>query len=342
MKKTLFALPVLILLAGSLLAQEPAAQEPAEEQPVKEEPVREESGLVQITPKDGGWVITELFATISQYTGESIVFDPVNPAMKKKIQFEGVQTVPREKLFEWFQSLLSFHRLILVPVGPDEHEQWMALDVNAPQIQSRPIFLAEDEILDWGDRDGVYVVTTITVKNLTDTSRARNALAQLTTRQIGRINDVPGNLAFVVADFAPVVASMYKLLRAMDVKPMEYTSVGETYRLKYAVASEVEPILLDLLQSAQPTARTSRGGATTVPSKPEPRIIADTRQDAIIVYAVPEDHERVAELIELLDQAVLVHKGNIHIRPVKHTNAAELADILTELIRGTGLGTSPR
>ena len=245
------------------------------------EPGSEE--IIQVQPKEGGWHLEELFRTISAYTEQSIVYDPQSPLIKgRKVELVGVQEVPREKLFEWFQSLLSFQRLILVPVGPENHEQWMALDVNAPQIQSRPIFVSENQIMEMADRDGVYVVTTITVKNLTDTSRARNALAQLSTRQIGRINDVPGNLAFVVADFAPVVASMYQLLKAMDVKPLEYIAIGETYRLTHAVATEVEPILLDLLQTVQPQRPAGRG-TTAAPEKPEPRIIADTRQDAILV-----------------------------------------------------------
>ena len=84
--------------------------------------------------------------------------------------------MPKEDLFAWFQSLLSFQRLILVPVGPREHEQWMALDLNASQITNRPIFVPEDDIENWADRDGVYIVSTITVKNMGDTSRARNAL----------------------------------------------------------------------------------------------------------------------------------------------------------------------
>ena len=322
MKKVVFFLAVLCLAAGAL------AQEA-------------EDDLVQITPQAGGWEIEQLFRTISEYTGQSIVFDPASPQIRgRKIEFVGTQTVPRSKLFEWFQSLLSFQRLVLVPVGPVNHVQWMALDLNAPQITNRPIFVAEDDLESFADRDGVYIVSTITVKNLTDTSRARNALAQLSTRQIGRINDVPGNLAFVVGDFAPVVASMNRLLRAMDKEPIEYNPVPMTYPLKEAVAAEVEPILLQLLATDDQARAARRTQQPGVPEKPGPQIIADTRQDAIIVYAVPEDQERIGDLIRLLDQEVVYKRGNIHIRPIKHTNATELASLLSELISGTGLGTS--
>ncbi len=332
-KRIAFALG---LALGLALLAPPAAQAQEGEQEGKGVE-QTEPGLIQITPKEGGWDIIELFRTISEYTGQSIVYDPNAPQIRgKKITFEGVQTVPRDRLFEWFQSLLSFQRIILVPVGPTGHEQWMALDTNAPQIMNRPIFVPEEEIEQWADRDGVYIVSTITVKNLTDTSRARNALAQLSTRQIGRINDVPGNLAFVVGDFAPVVASMYRLLRAMDVQPVEYEQEGRIYRLQWTSAEELEPILEDLLAMQQQQRQVVRGRPQGVPSKPEPRLIADTRQDAIIVYAVPEDHARIKEIIELLDQEVHYKRGNIHVIPVLNVNAPELADLLSDLISGTG------
>jgi len=125
----------------------------------------------------------------------------------------------------------------------------------------------------------------------------------------------------------------------MDVEPVEYTATAKTYRLENAVALELEPILIDLLQEDPSTSGGRRRPQTPgVPDKPAPRIIADTRQDAIIVFAVPEDHLRIEELITLLDQKVHYKRGNIHFRPVEHTNAGELAELLTELIRG-GLGT---
>ncbi len=334
---------VLLVAAPALFAQEPPP--PAPEAPPPAPPPAAPSGddIIQITPKQGGWDIEELFRTISEYTGQSIVYDPASPQIRgRKIEFVGVQSVPRAALFEWFQSLLSFQRLVLVPVGPTGHEQWMALDVNAPQITNRPIFVSEEQLEEWADRDGVYIVSTITTKWLTDTSRARNALAQLSTRQIGRINDVPGNLAFVVGDFAPVVASMYRLLKAMDVQPMEYSPIAKTYPLKNAVASEVEPIILDLLQTDEQARAQRRAQQPGVPEKPEAKIIADTRQDAIIVYAVPEDQDRIGELIVLLDMEVNYKRGNIHIRDIKHTNAVELAELLTELVRGTGVGRTGR
>jgi len=330
MKTVILAALALILIASPILAQA-AEEEDGEE-------------LIQITPKEGGWEIEQLFRTIAEYTGESIVYDPQAPQIaRKKIEFVGTQTVPKKDLFAWFQSLLSFQRLILVPVGPKDYEQWMALDLNASQITNRPIFVPEDEIEAWADRDGVYIVSTITVKNMGDTSRARNALAQLSTRQIGRINDVPGNMSFVVADFAPVVASMYRLLRAMDKKPLEYVPVARTYPLTNAVALELEPILINLLQQrTTPTVSRGRGTAQGVPSKPEPQIIADTRQDALIVFATPEDQDKIAEIIDLLDQKVIYKRGNIHYVPIRHTNAPELAEILNQLISGQGIGSSTR
>lgn len=203
---------VLMALFAALLVAPAVSQEA----PAKKEATAA-SGVWKVSPKEGGWEVTDLLEMLKKETGASVVYDSNSPQIRgRKIQFKGEVEVPRERIFAWLQALLSFHRLILVPVGAEESNCWALYDLNSPQVTSRPIYVQEDEIDKWADRDGVYVVTTVSLKHLTDTSRARNALAQLSTRQIGRINDVPGANSFVIGDFAPVVASMKQLLTRMD------------------------------------------------------------------------------------------------------------------------------
>ncbi|MHC4862114.1 MAG: hypothetical protein ACYTDY_18695, partial [Planctomycetota bacterium] len=124
--------------------------------------------------------------------------------------------VPKSKVFAWCRSVLFFHRTVLIPTGPREGNLWSVLDVNAPQVQSHPEYVPAAELGAWKDRDGAYIVTVISLTHLADTARARNALAQLTTRQVGRVNDVPATRSFVVADFAPVAHAMWVMLQKMD------------------------------------------------------------------------------------------------------------------------------
>jgi len=183
---------------------------------------RSEEDVWTLPPKPGGHEVEEFLSMLAGATDRAFLFDPQSPQIaRKKIEFAGAQEVPRDRLFSWGRSVLRFHRLILVPVGPSDGNLYMVVDANSPQVTQRPVFVPEGDLHEWADEDGAYITTTITLEHLTDTSRARNALAQLCTRTVGRVNDVPDARSFVVTDFAPVVCAMEEALRRMDEKAAE-------------------------------------------------------------------------------------------------------------------------
>ena len=203
--------PLLFVALAAMLIATPAASQ--DSITVK----KEEDGKFQFTPNPKGDEIKAFIDIIVNETSASVVFDPASPQVRgRKIEIKGPVTIERKSVFDWVRSVLSFQRLILVPTGPRQANTWMLVDLNAPQITNHPEYVPEDELEAWADKDGAYIVSTITMKHLGDTSRARNAVAQLSTRQIGRINDIPQTRSFIVGDFAPVVVSMWKLLKSMD------------------------------------------------------------------------------------------------------------------------------
>jgi hypothetical protein len=171
---------------------------------------------VTLEPRQGGWPVLELFEMVSQQTGRSILYDGSNATFKHaKIEFVGRHVVAEEDLFAWLQAVLSYRKLCLVPVGPkssDGKQQWFVMDQADPALKSRPVFIDESEVESYADRDGLYVVTSLRVRDTLDAQRARNALTPISTQTagIGRITDHGRFL--VVGDFAPVVASMKRLL----------------------------------------------------------------------------------------------------------------------------------
>jgi hypothetical protein len=127
--------------------------------------------------------------------------------------------IPEEQLFDWLQAVLSYRKLVLVPVGPkspDGKQQWFVMDQADPNLKSRPVWIDESEVSDYADRDGLYVVTTLRVRDTLEPVRARNALSPLSTATagIGRIQD--NGRFLIVGDFAPVVAAMKRLLDRMN------------------------------------------------------------------------------------------------------------------------------
>src|SRR5207247_1959324 len=86
-------------------------------------------------------------------------------------------------------------------------QQWLLMDLADPNLKTRPTYLDESEVLDYADRDGLYVVTTLRVRDTIDLNRARNSLSPLATQTagIGRIQE-DGGRHLIVGDFAPVAS----------------------------------------------------------------------------------------------------------------------------------------
>jgi len=201
--------PLAIAVLAMLVVMAPAASRECEAEGDSESEV-----LIRISKKPDGWEMKELIQTISEYTGKSIMYDPESPLIAgKMVEFVGTQTVPREKLFEWFQSLLSFHGIVLVEVMDG---QWMALDMGASKVTDRPIYIPEAQIDTWADRTGVYLVTSVALASPADADRAMGAISSLVTPDIGRVHRVSGKPILIIGDFAPKVAAMVRAARAME------------------------------------------------------------------------------------------------------------------------------
>ena len=301
--------------------------------------------LIITTPKDG-MTLMELLEAVNRQAARSIILESkVREKIKKEtIQFVGTYKVPRSRLFDWLQGVLSFSSYILIPIGPDTHSQWMVVEMTNQGIRSRPTYVDEKELDAWKDRDGVYIVCTLRAKSLdaNDAQRARTAIQQLmsTTNNLGRINEVPGQNAFIIADFAPVVYAAKKLLEAMDVPLLENKQILETVRIHNAQATDIESMLTDLLSSVTATGQPRRPqNPAQVQTKPDPQIIADNRTNSLILYAVPEDIDRIKVLIGKLDTEFR-GKSRIHFRMLQYQVAKEVQEILESLISGTASSSS--
>jgi type II secretion system protein D len=308
-------------------------------------PAKTAKSPVRLMPKEGGWKIEELFDSINKTTGISILYDSGNATFKQaKVEFVGQHVIEEDQLFDWLQAVLSYRKLVLVPVGPkspDEKQQWFVMDQADPNLKSRPVYIKETEIDDYADRDGLYVVTTLTLQNITDTTRVRNALSPLSTATagIGRIQDIAGSRALIVGDFAPVVAAMKKLLQYIDVQNPKTDPRMEVVPLNYEVASELEPIITDLIQASDAGQQRAPRQQGQPEEEPEPKIIADNRLDALIIYATDAPMKKIKDLIVRLDIPSQA-RGRLHFRPLRHTDADDMAKLLDDLISSTSSTSS--
>jgi general secretion pathway protein D len=305
--------------------------------------------------------IDDLLRALTKTLGQPIVWQFDDKAITvKKLTPAQVLKTPRSKLLDTVRAILTFAEVVLIPIGPTGFEIFVAMDARALAAQyilkNKPVYMevndANVDVL--ANQDGLYVATTIKVTNIDNLRDARTALSRIITQNnIGSIQDVPAARAFIVTDFAPNVAAIYKLIREMDVQPKGKKLVQKYILLKNALAEDIEPILVDLFTGKQrvSTAGVPNPGAGTGDIlDPEPRIISDPRTNQIIVYATEDDVAEIEVLIEHLDTAIVWPTQYVHVVRLKNLEAAPTAQVLTSLIEGTtlfgasagGLSTSSR
>jgi hypothetical protein len=60
-----------------------------------------------------GYSLSDLIQKVGDVTGETIVFNPQDPQVRsRKVYFTGEQRIARERVFDWFRSMLTYHKLV--------------------------------------------------------------------------------------------------------------------------------------------------------------------------------------------------------------------------------------
>ncbi len=317
-----------------------------------------ETGSINVLAPVG---IEDFLRAIAQETNKPILWDPGNRQITtQKIQGALKLTGPKEQLFDMARALLTFYELIMIPVGPPQFQALLVTDTKQATgtLRLKPEFveITDENVAMYERLDGQFITTTIRVENIRDLKDARNAVQRIVTAgNVGNVTEVPQARSFVVTDFAPNVAAIYRLIKAMDVKPQSSTLTSKYFQLAHATAQELEPILVDLFTGrdrlsagapAQPVMR--QPGAQTsgdIEQDPEPRIISDPRTNQVIVWATLADIEEIEKVIRNLDVPTRIYDDRVRVIRLKNLEALETAEVLTSLIEaasvfGTESGTT--
>ena len=167
------------------------------------------------------------------------------------------------------------------------------------------------------------------------------------------INVNPGNNSLVITDYADNLQRIGRIIAVMDVA--NATDV-EVIRLKHAIATDLAPLVLRLIESGSTAPAAGQGQADT---SFKTTLLAEPRSNTLVLRAAnPARTALVKSLIERLDQpnggagGPSSASGNIHVVYLKNADAVKLAATLRAAISGearatpapattTGAGTPP-
>jgi hypothetical protein len=231
--------------------------------------------------------------------GRPILYDP-NSQRLQKGQVMGVDmqwSVPKGKELDLIRSILAFYEIVLVPVGPQGHQVLLAIDSRSTNnlVKNKAEFVPFEAIGQYGDKDGLYIMTSIPLKHIENLTMLRTALSTMVTPAgIGRVHEVPGANRLIVMDFAPTVIAMARIVKEMDVDPQPV--VTATIMLQHAQAAPLAQTLKELFVTEAPKAPAPMAAAA-----PAPRIAAYEDRNAVVVLATEKDLARIREVVKQLD-----------------------------------------
>ena len=139
------------------------------------------------------------------------------------------------------------------------------------------------------------------------------------------INANPGNNTLVITDYADNLKRIGQIIAAMDVPA---SGDIEVIPLRYAVASDIAPLIQRLSDSGSAAQGAIPGGAATLAA---PAILVDSRSNSLIVRS--PNPSRMASVRTLIAKLDLPPQGggatgNIWVVHLKNADAAKLATVL--------------
>ncbi|MES2876810.1 MAG: type II secretion system secretin GspD [Pseudomonadota bacterium] len=146
------------------------------------------------------------------------------------------------------------------------------------------------------------------------------------------INANPGNNSLIITDYADNLRRMARIIAAMDVS--NATDV-EVLPLRHAIAADLAPLVVRLVESSGATAATPGQADTSFKTT----LIAEPRSNSLILRAAnPARVALVKSLVDKLDQPTLVGPngaaGNIYVVYLKNADATKMAATLRAALSG--------
>ncbi len=150
------------------------------------------------------------------------------------------------------------------------------------------------------------------------------------------INVNPGNNSIVITDYADNLQRIGRIIATLDVSN---ASDVEVIQLKHAIAVDLAPLVLRLVESGSNVAQAS-GTPGQAGADYKTTLLAESRSNTLILRAAnPARVALVKSLVAKLDQPSGTNaSGNIHVVYLKNADATKLATTLRAAVSGQASG----
>ena len=346
-----------LVLLGAVLIAAPISRAVADDGVPAAPPAAERTAPPWNIPITEETTAGEILHRVVAITGLPIVYDPQNKAVRgERIACEITLHGGAEDIIAQLRQLFFPNNLTIVHHGEGRASTYHVVDTRGGQVlQLRPEFasVTAENVARIEQQVGRFITTWIPVQHITDLRAARGALQRIVSQgNVGNVTEVPAASGFVVTDFAPNVAAIFRLLQGMEDQALAgRVQAGTTIMIevKHARADLLAAQLTQHFAKDTPAAEEARARAPAPDVvTPRPlRITGDPRTNRLLVSGSKEDIEAVAAAVNLLDAAVPAQaapapaKETVVMIRLEHAKANEAAGALMNLYarRTTGRST---
>ncbi len=255
---------------------------------------------------------------MANITGFNVVVDP---RVKGTLTLITEKPVGRRAAMDQFLAALRLQGFTMV----ESAGLYKVVPEADAKLQSGAVSVADDAAQ--GGTMGNQITTQIFRLNFESATSMVAVLRPLISPN-NTINANPGTNSLVITDYADNLRRIARIIAAMDVS--NATDV-EILPLKYAIASDLAPLVLRLVESSGTGAAADGSFKTT--------LVAEPRSNTLILRtANPARMALVRSLVDKLDQPPAVGgngaAGNIYVVYLKNADATKLAATLRAALSG--------
>jgi general secretion pathway protein D len=265
--------------------------------------------------------VSSLIRTMSLVTGKTFVIDS---SVKGKINVVSDQSIPADKAYSVFESILENYGFALVPAG-NLIKVVPAADAVRKNIETR----VESGNLTVDNSPEDKLITLIITLKYVGAKNAKTLLTPLAAKTAVMTAYEETN-TLILLDTESNIQHLKSILKEIDVPG---SGRGITVRpLLYADAETLTQQLSTLFKTSMSEEKEA--------SQSTQLFVSDDRTNSIIFVASEEDSARIEYLIQLLDVDIPKGKGNIKVYYLKNANAEDMATTLQDLIQGATTSSS--
>ncbi|HET6203959.1 MAG TPA: secretin N-terminal domain-containing protein [Planctomycetota bacterium] len=264
-----------------------------------------------------------------------------------KVKLIGTKKIPKnpDRFYAFFQTMLKINDFVCLEVGKPPLQVILLVSLRGTDrniLKQSATYILPDEIERYADKPGALVTALVPLQHLDATRAAQNLRPFFTDPNLENVTTIGNSNSLLLTAFGPTVAALARLLELIDVPAVEPEPAFDIVPLENASASEIEPILRELLERRRTGGGVVvRGEGATAPltsggSQEEVKVLTDPRTNSLLVLAPADRMPAVKEMIARLDSPpAAMRESNYRVYFLKNTDAEELETKLKQFLQDT-------